>query len=635
MRARRTRPQKQLAPFEAEAARLLESDPVFAAAVPQIVAGMDQLLADDPIPEGPELLQAMAHAFAARLRTPEYADWPDVFQQRLVPPDPQLAGRLFAADLAIGTAVGEFFGRNPGDRALTLADNILQVFPAAFRTFEVAAVAALREIPGGAESLDSVLRQRVADLVSVLEGALSTNRRIIGARPRRNRTRPRLMDTWEGGAGLQPVFIRDAFAYELLRRVDHRPYIAAVEALPDPGITQTVIETSAQYASLAELCLLLRAAGPAFDQNGVWIETSTAPFLLLSLCTDWLSGNAGAVDGAVEDTNTPSTASIADLMSEILDALAARQDGVPLGYAWLQYLIWSGRARNRWRKDVSTGAPPDLLTVLELLGAWLPPHSDPEGWVAEEQDLWRNDRTYSILTVALSKAETRRTAAEFVARVLTQDLVSSFGVERFAVDGGSHERHIIGAAIAAVPDPGTWFGELWAKLFHLRDRARRYRHGPGGRDLPNVGKVAVIWGLCALSFVDTASEASRALWSQLEAAARESILTDAVRLDNDAWDAALYWLGAYWPLTFPDDPPRGSVGSLDDFISFWAAPTSEFAILIAELHQDGVTIVQLKRSLQDGKLLRRGADALSRMRGVDLGSKTASTIRQIAHGLEA
>jgi len=271
--------------------------------------------------------------------------------------------------------------------------------------------------------------------------------------------------------------------------------------------------------------------------------------------------------------------------------------------------------------------------VLGLLGAWLPPHSDPEKWVAEEQDLWRNDRTYSIITVALSKAETRRTAAEFAARVLTQDLVSSFGVERFAVDGGSHERHIIGAAIAGVPDPGNWFGELWAKLFHQRDRARRHRHGPGGRNLPNVGKVAVTWGLCALSYIDAASEASRALWSQLEAAARESILTDGIRLDNDAWDAALYWLGAYWPVTFPDDPPRGNAGSLYDFISFWAAPTSEFATLIAELHQDGVTIAQLKRSMQDGKLLRRGADALSRMRGVDSASKTASAVRQIADAL--
>jgi hypothetical protein len=175
-----------------------------------------------------------------------------------------------------------------------------------------------------------------------------------------------------------------------------------------------------------------------------------------------------------------------------------------------------------------------LLTVLRLLGAWLPPHSEPEKWIAEEQELWRNDRIYSILNVLLSHAAERGTAADFVARVLTQDLASSFGVDRFAADAGSHERYIIGSAIAVIPDTANWFSELWAKLFHLRDRARRYRHRRDSQTPPNVGQVAVVWGLCGLGFIDPASEASRALWVQLEAAARESILMDGLRLHNDA-----------------------------------------------------------------------------------------------------
>jgi hypothetical protein len=277
-----------------------------------------------------------------------------------------------------------------------------------------------------------------------------------------------------------------------------------------------------------------------------------------------------------------------------------------------------------------------LLTVLQLLGAWLPPHPEPEKWIAEEQELWRNDRIYSMLMVLLSHgAAARKSAADFIGRVLQQDLASSFGVERFAEDAGSHERHIIGSTIGTIPDTATWFRELWADLFHLRDRARRYRHGRDHRIPPNVGQVAVMWGLCGLGFIDPASEAARALWVQLEAAARESILTDGVRLYNDAWRAALCWLGAYWPVIFRDDPPAGNAGCLDDFVSFWGAPTSEFAILIQQMRHQGVTILQFSRSIPDGQLLRHGADELGRMRGVDPGSKIASAIRTIADDIDA
>jgi hypothetical protein len=247
-----------------------------------------------------------------------------------------------------------------------------------------------------------------------------------------------------------------------------------------------------------------------------------------------------------------------------------------------------------------------------------------------------NDSLGAVLLVLLLHGEAERSSvADLIARFLQQDLASSFGVERFAADAGSHERHIIGSAIGAIPDAANWFGDLWAKLFHLRDRARRYRHGRDTRIMPNVGQAAVIWGLCGLGFIDLASEDSRALWVQLEAAARESILTDGIRLHNDAWRTALCWLGAYWPVIFRKDPPAGSSGSLDDFISFWAAPSSEFAVLIQEIHHQGVTIAQLNRSIFNGQLLRHGADQLGRMRGVDPGSKTASAIRKIADDIDA
>ncbi len=321
---------------------------------------------------------------------------------------------------------------------------------------------------------------------------------------------------------------------------------------------------------------------------------------------------------------------------EILDVLAARPDGTALGYAWLQYLIWSGHAPGRWRKGTESGPPARLLTVLQLLAAWLPRHREPEQWVEEEQEPWRNDRIYSVLIVLLSREpmEPRR-VANFFESVLKQDLATSGNLGRFASDSTLHERYIIGSSIAAIPDATGWFGRLWADLFNLRDRARRYRHGYHSRVPANVGQIMVIWGLCGLGFVGVASEGARTLWVQLELAVREGILTEGVRLHSDAWRAALCWLGAYWPSIFSDDPPTGDPGSLDDFVSFWAAPHSEFAVLINELHTRGVTIAQIGRSLPNGQLLRHGAEELGRMRDVDPGSRIATAIRTIADEIDA
>jgi hypothetical protein len=538
---------------EAESAALLKSDPALAIALPQIEAALVQLLADNPAAEETELLQQLGTTAAARLRSVGVKDWADDFEQRLVRGEGSFAARLVAVELAVGAAAGELFGRNPGDAELTLVLHLLEMLPVAFAAFDAAAEASLCQTPGAAELLGAVLRQRAADFAAAPQDVSFTRPPFPVMALPLNRTRRRLLDAWEGSPGTRPVFVREAFAYDLLRRADRRAYLAAVDTLPHPGLAQHVIATAGRSATLTELCQLLREAARAFEPDGRWIEESEVPFLLLALCAERLSGGAEArnADQTVGDPD-PSVP-VGEMMPEILDALAARLDRVPLGYAWLQYLIWSGHARGRWRRGPTATPPADLLTVLQMLGASLPPHPDPETWVAEEQDLWRNGRIYSVLLVLLSHGEAERSGvADLIARFLQQDLASSFGVERFATDAGSHERHIIGAAIGAVPDAANWFGALWAKLFHLRDRARRYQHWNVTRTLPNVSQTAVIWGLCGLGLLDPASEASRALWVQLEAAARESILTDAIRLHNDAWRMALLWLA--WRLLACDLP---------------------------------------------------------------------------------
>ena len=57
-------------------------------------------------------------------------------------------------------------------------------------------------------------------------------------------------------------------------------------------------------------------------------------------------------------------------------------------------------------------------------------------------------------------------------------------------------------------------------------------------------------------------------------------------------------------------------------------------MLALELCQQGATAAQLKRSIPDGELLRRGADELGRMRGVDPRSMIASAVRKLADEIE-
>ncbi len=330
------------------------------------------------------------------------------------------------------------------------------------------------------------------------------------------------------------------------------------------------------------------------------------------------------------------SAPLDELMSEILAALGSRTDGVPLGYAWLQYLIWSGHAHGRWRSQPRTAkAPPTLLLeVLSRIGAWLPLHSTPEQWVADEDYVWRNDRIYSLLAVFASREPVDVPRLHhLITALVTRDLVSTVGIERLATDTTSHARHIVAAAIAAIPDPAKWIKELWATIFRLRDRARRYR---SGNDVPpNLGQVVVFWGLCGLGQLEFTSQPARELWVALELAARESSLTDAVRLHDDPWSVALRWLAAYWPRLFPDDPPTGSPGSLDDFLSYLAAPDMIFAALALELFNAGVTAAQLRRSIPDPNLLRRGADDLKRVTRRAPQSDTAKAIEALAFKIDA
>ena len=327
---------------------------------------------------------------------------------------------------------------------MRLIRQVLKALPTEFREFDAAAETALRRTIGAQDVLVSTLRQRASNFIAAPREMAFMYPIETAAFVEQYRERRRLIDVWEESAFRRPIFVYDLHAYDLLRRVDPEAYLDILESLPHPELARQIVDAANRVASAGDLCALLRQAGPAFDDDGKWIEESKVPFLLLAACTERLSGMANSSAGGGQNGDAQSSdKKIDDMMAEILGALEARADGVVLGYAWVHYLIWSGHARGRWRpRTGSVGAPPAaLLTVLTRLGAWLPLHAEPEKWVADEEYVWRNDRIYSLLAVAVSHQPVDgRGLGDLIASLATQDLASTVGIERLATDAGSHER---------------------------------------------------------------------------------------------------------------------------------------------------------------------------------------------------
>ena len=193
-----------------------------------------------------------------------------------------------------------------------------------------------------------------------------------------------------------------------------------------------------------------------------------------------------------------------------------------------------------------------------------------------------------------------------IANALLGELVSSVGIDRLG-QGSNIERKIISNAVAQIPNVAPWFTDLWKRLFWQLNRFKWLRHNDATR--PNVGQVIVLWGICGLELLPAASEEARSLWLALYHAVSESLLTEAFRQHNDAWSLALRFLGALWLKTFPDDPPAGSPGSLENFITPWKRIDIDFAQLVEVLDRFGVQPEQLRRTGASGDMLRRIVEA--------------------------
>ena len=391
------------------------------------------------------------------------------------------------------------------------------------------------------------------------------------------------------------LWLYDFDAYELLRRVDYHAYLNLLEDFPVRGGVYQLLDAADGWAAASELCLLLKNAPPVFDNNGEWIKQSRVAFIVLNLLAGRLLVQP-LEDGQPSDT-------FKETLAAIIDALMARPDAIPLGYAWLQRILMSpGKSRRRAAIKDDGDLATALLLVAANLAAHLSPHPDPLKWIEEELYVWRNWRVYALLAIELSREPMNKgMIADLIADVLLHDLASSVGIDRLG-RGGNIERKIIANAIAQISNPADWFTDLWKRLFWQRDRFRWLRHKDASR--PNIGQVAVLWGICGLELLGDSGEA-RSLWLALYDAVRESILTEAFRQHNDAWSIALRFLAALWLKTFPNEPPAGTAGSLEDLVIPWRRIDINFAQLIEILDRYGVQPEQLRRTGVSGDMLRK------------------------------
>jgi hypothetical protein len=547
----------------------------------------------------------MADTLTMSLRDSGFEEWANALRARFEASQTAKDGTTTSIAQALGQATGQFCGSEPEEARLRLARNTLHAVPECFPELESAAESTLRKTPGAQRILLSTLQQRASNFASNPRDLADLHFGDGEAFTKLRSQDLRVRDIWRSPPYLPPFFVHDAWAFDLLRRVDVDAYLQVLGELPHVQFASQIMERAARTANINELTSLLRKAPPAFDENGTLLSGGALALLSLAVSVKrWFGPEQyhplSPHNVAVIDTATFEAESL-----EVLKALSARGDHMALGHAWLESLIWSSRTRSARRVDPDGHSSVERwFALISALARSLPDHPAPYDWIGEENPLWRNDRIYALLAVLVFRPGPAEAAlGKLLKTCLTKGLVGSHAIEQLHPDQQACSFSIVALSIAALKDPVQWFQDAWAAIFSNRDRARRSHRNPND-DFQNIGRVAVFWALAGLAQLPAASPVKRALWVELEIATRESTLTDAFRKAGDAWCVAAQWLAAHWSSIFKDDPRRGTPGSLDDFLMGWAEPDADFAEIASALASHGVTAEQFSRSLPDSEILR-------------------------------
>lgn len=535
-------------------------------------------------------------AIMLELRKRGLTDWASALEiQSKAAPQTVFVGST-PIEILIGRGAGDFCGKSPGEREFALVRHLRDAIR--FLSADFLPVAE-RTIRAGTDrqqaTLKTMLHRRAegfpTDPDSVAHISSRDRPHLIG----KDGQGLRFADVWHGPIRYTVVWLHDADAYDLLRRVDSEAYLELLEDFPLREAVYELIRTLDGSATVSELCLLLGQARPGFDGEGSWITENQVVFLILNLLGERLLLQVSE-DGTLN-------AEFHATLSEIIEALTARGDKVPLGYAWFEHLLmFRGRSQRQRKPAVVSSVDAALLSVAAELSAQLPPYPSPISWINAQQEVRRNGRIYTLLALELPRRPVDTAAiAALIEKVILGDLVSSVGIEQL-IDSAGVERLVIANAMALIPDPAAWFRDLWNRLFWLRVRARGHRSI--GSVPVNVGHVITVWVACGLELLDAGSDSARALWIELERAVREAALTDFFRPQDDVCEKTLRFLGGVWRRTFPEDPPSGTPGSLDDFVAPWLNVNPDLGRLAVILRRYDVQPNRLLAVGVSGSLLR-------------------------------
>jgi hypothetical protein len=566
------------AQMRSDALTLLKANSSVDQACQTILDGMVEFEARTPDNDDAEFFDVdLTGSIAGRLRSRGLVEWADALQTHSAfARSPEPSG--YEIKILIGRSAGLFCSGSPGERRFALVRHLRDVIPFESADFLNAAEPILKLNASAVVALTAMLRQRAADFATRPRRLARVYDCDLGRLAQMRSEEMRFADVWDHSRQRVVVWPRDLDAYEL-RRADIDAYLDLLEDFDLHGTLYQILEAADRWASTAELCLLLKGARPVFDKDCEWIKQTRLAFIVINFLGSRL------LDQPFE--NGEPSEHFKETLTEIIEALTTRPDAIPLGYAWLQRLFMSpGGTRSRPGVIADSRLSTALILVAVNLAPHLRPHPSPLKWIEAELYVWRNWRISALLAVEICRVPIDKNAiATLITEVLLNELASSVGLDHLG-SGSNIGRRIIGNAIIQIPDLAAWFADLLKRLFWQRDRFRWLRHRDPSR--PNVSQIIVLWGASGLELLDAGSAEARSFWLELYGAIRESILTEAFRQHNDAWSIALRFVGALWLKTFPDNPPAGTPGSLQDLVLPWKRVDTDFGELIEVLDRYGV-----------------------------------------------
>jgi hypothetical protein len=296
-------------------------------------------------------------------------EWASAFES-VVNHVPGLEPRACAVEIVIGRAAGLLCGTSPDERAFAFVRDLREVITFESADFVSAAEQALKSDVGRINGLAEMLKQRAATFPTEPRRSVSLSDRELAQLSREQVWETRFIDVWDDHLDRTMIWLHDFDAYELLRRVDYGAYLNLLEDFPARGAPYQLLDVANGWASPSDLCLLLKHARPAFDQNGAWIKQNRVAFIVLNLL-------AGRLLDQPFEEGQPSE-SFKGTLTEIVDALMGRSDATPLAYAWLQRVLMSpGKSRRRPSMKTDDNLATALLLVAANLAPNLGPHPDP------------------------------------------------------------------------------------------------------------------------------------------------------------------------------------------------------------------------------------------------------------------